>query len=92
VSFHARLLREKKVVEGSDTLLLEPPMDGNVQSRSTILAGESSLIKKATAGDQIGLWVMGDGGLYGDWLHIPGHHMRVLVEVREVSIECFCSW
>jgi hypothetical protein len=92
VSFHARLMRDKKIVEGSDMLLLEPAMDGNVQSRSIVLSGESDLIKMASVGDRIGLWVMADGGLYGDWLHIPGHKMRILVEVREVSIECFCIW
>ena len=93
ISFHARLVRNKKIVEGSDTLLFNPAMDGNVQSRSVVLtsAGSSHLFKMATAGDQVGLWVKADGGLYGDWLHV-GHKMRILVEVREASIECFCSW
>jgi hypothetical protein len=95
VRFEARILRGGKLLEleGANALLVgSVAMDGKLQSRTVEFGEKAELVRMAEVGDRIGVWVAGDGGLYGDWLHIPGHEMRVLVEVREVSIECFCVW
>lgn len=93
VRFEARLTRGGKPLQGTDTTLVgSVPMDGKLQSKAVEFGEKTEFVRMAEVGDRIGVWVAGDGGLYGNWLNIPGHEMRVLVEVREVSIECFCEW
>ncbi|KAF9465674.1 hypothetical protein BDZ94DRAFT_1306745 [Collybia nuda] len=93
VWFEARIMRGGKPLVGVSVPLVSAiPMNGKLQSKMVEVGDKMDLVRMAEPGDRIGVWVHGNGGLYGDWLHIPGHEMRVLVEVREVSIECFCEW
>jgi len=81
VSFTATLLRGRRRVKGSSVRIVKSAMDGKLHSRSFSFGAEVDLVKMARAGDKIGVWV-----------EEPADGIRILPDVQEVSIECFCCW
>jgi len=95
ISFEARLLRGGKLVEESRTLIAQDSCTTNgilKPGQCIWLGAESDFVKMARPGDQIGMWV----ALKSNWQvqrhHDLGFKFPPLLEVREVSIECFCRW
>jgi hypothetical protein len=65
--------------------LVKSAMDGKLHSTSFSFGVEVDLVKMARAGDKIGVWVEEVAGK-------PADVIRMLPDVQEVSIECFCCW